>query len=444
MSNDWKLRVLDPDGGVLGESSAFLWVDVEEIVSGVGHFDFAFPVGAPILAGLANRGIVELWRKNAAAGVAWYCEFRGLYLGYRYYTAKSKADIFVGRCVGPIWLLSTRVNCWPWQDMRSSFINQRSETIAKTLVAYNCTGAALASAGRVRDGAITGVTFEGDAGRGALLDFSCLDEMLLDALQRLLGMDAFDFDMIYTAPAGWEFRYYPGQRGTDRSASVVFSLEVGNMTAPELALDRRDEKTVAIVAGAGPTNGRPHVVVNGADYAADNNIESYAPGAGEDSTAGMQAVGALAMSEQRARRSLAFSMLQTPGCVYGRDYFLGDLVSGSYRGATATVKVDRVRIKIGDGGPNSCSADPNSCSAEALDVHAVVNSTLGKEASYRRGGYLERLGLGILRQAAAPASGAWSVGDLVYNSAPALGSPVGWVCTTAGSPGTWRGFGVVV
>ncbi|MBX3358597.1 MAG: right-handed parallel beta-helix repeat-containing protein [Phycisphaeraceae bacterium] len=38
---------------------------------------------------------------------------------------------------------------------------------------------------------------------------------------------------------------------------------------------------------------------------------------------------------------------------------------------------------------------------------------------------------------AAPASGAWVVGDMVTNSAPTTGSPIGWMCTAAGSPGTW-------
>ena len=31
----------------------------------------------------------------------------------------------------------------------------------------------------------------------------------------------------------------------------------------------------------------------------------------------------------------------------------------------------------------------------------------------------------------------WAVGDRVINSAPAVGQPVGWVCTVAGAPGTW-------
>jgi hypothetical protein len=38
---------------------------------------------------------------------------------------------------------------------------------------------------------------------------------------------------------------------------------------------------------------------------------------------------------------------------------------------------------------------------------------------------------------AAPGSGTWAVGDRVQQSLPAAGSPKGWICTVAGTPGTW-------
>lgn len=37
----------------------------------------------------------------------------------------------------------------------------------------------------------------------------------------------------------------------------------------------------------------------------------------------------------------------------------------------------------------------------------------------------------------APLRGTWVVGDRVKNTAPALGQPKGWICTVAGTPGTW-------
>lgn len=45
--------------------------------------------------------------------------------------------------------------------------------------------------------------------------------------------------------------------------------------------------------------------------------------------------------------------------------------------------------------------------------------------------------------AAAPASGSWAVGEIVWNNAPAASGFIGWVCTTAGTPGTWKTWGVI-
>jgi hypothetical protein len=48
------------------------------------------------------------------------------------------------------------------------------------------------------------------------------------------------------------------------------------------------------------------------------------------------------------------------------------------------------------------------------------------------------------KQAAAPVAGTWRVGDIVMNSAPAAGQPPGWVCTVAGTPGTWKAMANLV
>jgi hypothetical protein len=43
----------------------------------------------------------------------------------------------------------------------------------------------------------------------------------------------------------------------------------------------------------------------------------------------------------------------------------------------------------------------------------------------------------------APTTRRWEVGDVAYNSAPGAGEFVGWVCTEAGTPGTWKGYGTI-
>ncbi len=71
---------------------------------------------------------------------------------------------------------------------------------------------------------------------------------------------------------------------------------------------------------------------------------------------------------------------------------------------------------------------------------------LGNDMTLVTAGTLYSLNAAILKKntlrgpfsgAAAPAAGAWLVGDSVVNDTPVVGQPTGWKCTVAGSPGTW-------
>lgn len=42
-----------------------------------------------------------------------------------------------------------------------------------------------------------------------------------------------------------------------------------------------------------------------------------------------------------------------------------------------------------------------------------------------------------------PTAGTWTAGRTVYNATPASGGYLGWVCTVGGTPGTWKGFGLI-
>lgn len=44
---------------------------------------------------------------------------------------------------------------------------------------------------------------------------------------------------------------------------------------------------------------------------------------------------------------------------------------------------------------------------------------------------------------AAPTTGYWPLGYIVFNATPSAGGTIGWVCTAAGTPGTWKTFGAI-
>lgn len=64
------------------------------------------------------------------------------------------------------------------------------------------------------------------------------------------------------------------------------------------------------------------------------------------------------------------------------------------------------------------------CSVNTVSGYRLAqwNNTTGPITTYNTG---------------APGFGTWKVGDRVFNSTPAVGSPKSWVCTVAGTPGTW-------
>jgi hypothetical protein len=73
-----------------------------------------------------------------------------------------------------------------------------------------------------------------------------------------------------------------------------------------------------------------------------------------------------------------------------------------------------------------------------LSTEGQAGQFFVREPTYT-GGQTTRLMLrrSIQHGAAAPASGAWEQGDRQLNQAPAVGTPLGWVNTASGSPGTW-------
>lgn len=57
-------------------------------------------------------------------------------------------------------------------------------------------------------------------------------------------------------------------------------------------------------------------------------------------------------------------------------------------------------------------------------------------------GYTENIssGNGVT---AAPSTGTWTRGTVLFNVTPSAGGNTGWICVTAGTPGTWKEFGTI-
>ena len=340
---DYYLNVYDTSGDRQFVVADFTSLSYLRKVNAPGILQVGLRGDHPLLASIGDKWQVQVWRKPA--GGIFARDFSGLARQAQFsYGEKGQAAL---TCPGLMSLLSWRIVAWYANTTdRSKFIGAKAETIMKTLVSYNAGASATTGNGRLRNGAITGLTVEADGAGGNTLDWFCAYDNLLETLQKLAAIAGGDMDLVQTAVDAWQFRWFSGQLGTDRTATVIFALERGNMANPQYESLRTGEKTVAIVGGKGEDAARATAIRTGTNYAAGNNIETFINASECDTTAGLQAKGDAALREVQAQENFSFDVLQTPATLYGTHYTLGDLVTAvnPFNGSSISLKVDEVKI----------------------------------------------------------------------------------------------------
>jgi hypothetical protein len=296
--------------------------------------------------------MAELKRSDPAADIDIYTEWRGFVRP----TEREADGVLLPMQIEGVHenaLLEWRRVFWKAGTAnRSMFSAVAAETVAKLLVQYNATASATTAAGRATNGAYSSfpITIEADAAQGGVISANYAWLNLLPALQRITVLGGGDFSLEYDSAAhSWEFQWHQPYLGTNRSAEVVFSLDRGNMQNPVLGLTNPWEPTVAVVAGQGQGEDRTLVVRTGPNYSADFSREVFIDARDLSTTAALEDRGDQRLDDMKSRNILDFQVMQTDGLKYGRDYFLGDLVTWRFSGLTGTQQIDSVEIELSDG-----------------------------------------------------------------------------------------------
>jgi hypothetical protein len=143
------------------------------------------------------------------------------------------------------------------------------------------------------------------------------------------------------------------------------------------------------------------------------------------------------------------------------DLFDGLAVSGNFFDCTATTAVtaqvltgtqatisgntiinaatDFAALAVSD--VTACRVSGNllvSAGDDAYETAGTCTGTLADESNGLSRAFNNGTGTNVvLRVTAAPSAGTYKVGDRAWDTDAASGAPMGWVCTVAGSPGTW-------
>lgn len=362
-----------PSQPTLGLSECVIWVMTPDGVKaaeidGTAYRDLAYnkrrrepgvaqwtlTASHPALRYLVDKAQVLIWRRNVAAGIPWYVDFRGLIRVVEQITDADGVQRVTVMALGDLHRLQSRIVAYPpgLVDI-TDFAGRSAEYIAKRIVALNCTDAATVTNGRTRTATPLPLTIEPNYDRGVAVSWRAAWGTVLSELQELAKVSNGDFDLVGVGANSWEFRFYAGQRGQDLRETVVFSVEQGTMTAPRLIHDERETRTVAIVGGRGEGTLREvRVRTNGAHYRVDNEIEVFVDARQAEGVATLDTKGDAALDAARPKTQLTFKVRQTASTMYGKHYsvggVLGDRVTATYSGVTVELEIQGVTVAIDD------------------------------------------------------------------------------------------------
>lgn len=354
---DWqgnRLQVLS----IPGEWTSFTW---QHVLNGRGVYSLELVAETDTKnAFLVDYG-VELSRNY---GDGWYTEYYGLHLDederltsgdvdeHHWISSGWSAEHLLDQPL--LWPLEETIYPDPYGDGEGLEVLARydqwwmhgpADDIMKQMVEESMGGSA------ATERQFTNVVVQGATSEGVWRCYEARYPQLLTALQELAGEQSeTDFQMVVMSGAGFEFRTYSPYHGTDRregySANpTIFALEFGNMLNPRRRVIRREQSTVAIGGWQGGgaerrieivTNEtaletspyrRREVFVDLRDLASPDEVTTRLAQELEDRDEILQ---------------VEFVPLQTEGCLYQRDWALGDLVTARLWGETYDMRVTEV------------------------------------------------------------------------------------------------------
>ncbi|CAB5218684.1 Siphovirus Gp37-like protein, partial [uncultured Caudovirales phage] len=355
MAPIYTMTIYNASGTIQTIATDYMQLSINRQVNAIDGLTFNMASTSPNAQYLQYGYIVSVTRQDTAQGITASVEFSGMIR--KIVRIVSTQTIYQITAVSMMALLADRVVAYRANVAnRSVFSAVPAETVLKTLFNYNCTVLAVTgtTSQRIINGNTTGMTTAASAGSGSTVSIACSMQNLLDTMQKVAIGNGGDFDMIWTAPATYTFTWYLGQRGTNRSSSVILSVTTGTIAELQVITDRVQDFTNVVLGGSGESlarnmYSRPASLNTGLSNR-EQFIDSRNQGAGA-TAANYNTIGDSALALQTKKRtSYVAKLTQNAALKYGRDYFFGDLVTINDGGTLVVQKVQGVDLKFDNNG----------------------------------------------------------------------------------------------
>jgi hypothetical protein len=345
MAGQWYIWLKDPVGNQVALFDQWERLVINQRLNAPGAFALQFSGDDPRSSLFELDGQMEFYRADVANGIVSRLEFEGHYCDTDDSLDEEGTPTLVISGRGYNDLLHRRIIAEPAGTVEAER-SGLAEVVAKSYVLIECTALAL-----TRE--IPGLSVDPIVNVGNYVRTARAYRNVLTVVQECAAIGGGDFAVVGTGPATYEFRWYDGQLGTDRSATVIFAPEWGNMSSPRLRRRRSQEVNAVLVGGQGDGIARTTVWREDAGRIADSPInrrEAFVDQRQDSDPDGLDTAGDRALEEGNPRPELSFDVLQVPSCLYGLHYFLGDLVTAKFRGYEARLKIVGLDFTVSQAG----------------------------------------------------------------------------------------------
>jgi len=333
-------------------------------VNDIGFYELRLDMDDDKVVYFSKDYMFEVWRK--ADGEDWQRDYVGLHRrkrkwinqqGYEYAGSigRSLEELLARRLIEPSFGNDFASKAGYAAVIMSEYVDENAGPGVLTYLVDR--GAGVGEVDAARQVSDLTVATASDIGAAVTRDLRLVS--LSDALQELARAGGVDYWLEYQTtwegPHAFEFQCTE-LRGTDRridntdgNLPLVFSVGRGTMVAPVRVWDALNEQNFLYVGGPGKGADRLMNWIEDSTAEAEtrwNRREAFIDARNQDTLAKLASKGEEELEARGEEQILDFDIIETAGCKYGRDWELGDLVSGIFDGEQQDVRIVAVTVSV--------------------------------------------------------------------------------------------------
>ena len=348
MRFDYFVRVTPPDSVLADVIDDFISLSYTRRLNEVGFLTLVVKKDDPLLDTIEIDSVIEVRRGQIhdTVGVNFYTDYAGLYRGHISESRSNGRQTITLYAPDGFSLIARAIVAYKAGDnTKSSWTATQTGQIILDLFVKNL----INDSGRLlpnsQIGAFDRVGYTPWTIGGTTIDYTAAYKNLLTAMQEVAAIDNDYFFITISVGTFLSFNINVNA-GDDRTATMSFDLERANMISAELDERRIHEPTKVLVAGQGEGSVRTTVVRTSGIYDSVNHTEVFVDARDATTTAQLNARGDTKIAETAYKPRFRFRASQTPASIYGRDYFLGDLITARYEGVSFNQRIVGVTVAV--------------------------------------------------------------------------------------------------